>query len=326
MIVTLTPNPSLDRTLEIDRLVRGEVLRATRASVEPGGKGINVSRALQANGHATRAVLPLGGRGGEQLGDALRASGLEVVAVPIAEPVRTNISLVEADATVTKVNAPGPQLTADDVTALVKATIDACDGAAWLVCSGSLPPGAPDDLYATLVREGHAAGVRVAVDTSGPSLVTAVDAGPDLLKPNVHELAAATGRRLETLGDVAAAARLLLLVPDAVVVVSLGADGALLVPAIGEVLHGGTPPVTARSAVGAGDALLAGVLSTLPAPRAQGDSRSSGEALRTGVAYGTAAAQLPGTQMPGPGDLDPTAVTVIPAPLDRPLTEPGGTP
>src|SRR3954454_1167820 len=169
-IATLTANPSVDRTIEVDRLERGAVLRATGVRVEPGGKGVNVARALAANGTPARAVLPCGGAEGDQLvgllaGDA--TAPVEVVTVPIARPVRANITVTEPDGTTTKLNEPGPVLDAAELDALARALLTAAEGAAWVVLSGTLPPGAPDDLYATLIERLHAIGVRVALDTSG---------------------------------------------------------------------------------------------------------------------------------------------------------------
>ncbi|MFA9430675.1 1-phosphofructokinase [Egicoccus sp. AB-alg2] len=314
MIVTLTPNPSLDRTLEVTELRRGAVLRATRVLVQPGGKGINVARALQANGVRTRAVVPLGGHEGDQLLDTLRAQGLDVVAVTTAGAVRTNVSVVEPDGVVTKINAPGHPLGRDEVAALTKATVAAIEGADWVAGCGSLPPGTADGFYAELTRSAHHAGARVAIDTSGPALRAALAAGPDLIKPNAEELAQVTGRAVETLGDAVQAADELRELGAGTVVVSFGADGAVLVDAAGT-WHATTPPITPRSAVGAGDALVAGLLAS---PRLDAD------ALRRGVAFGTAAALLPGTQLPGPDDLDLASVALHAVDPDRRLREPGG--
>jgi 1-phosphofructokinase len=315
MIVTLTPNPSLDRTLEVAELHRGEVLRATAVRVDAGGKGINVARALKANGHAVRAVVPVGGHEGDHLVDTLAALAIEVVAVPLGSVVRTNVSLVEPDGTVTKVNAPGPELSGGETAALTKATVDALEDAAWVAGCGSLPPGAPLDLYAQVAAAAHDVGARVAIDTSGDALAAAIAGRPDLVKPNTDELAALTGRTLTTVGAVLDAARELLGRGVGAVVVSLGADGALLVDGDGA-WHATTPPVTPRSNVGAGDSLVAGLLAA---------GGSGPDALASGVAYGTAAVQLPGTSVPGPDDLDLAAVTVTEADPDRALTEPGGT-
>lgn len=300
MIVTLTPNPSLDRTLELASLEPGEINRATGVRVDPGGKGVNVARALVANGHDARAVLPLGGHEGEHLADLLRGLGIDVRSVPVASAVRENISLVQPGGRVTKINAPGPRLTEDEVAALEKATVAAVDGASWVAASGSLPPGAPDDLYARLAAEVHDAGAKVAVDSSGRPLVAALAAGPDVIKPNADELAGATGRELRTLGDVLAGATELRDRGVAAVLVSLGTDGAVLVEADGA-WHATSPPRDARSNVGAGDAALAGFLAA---------GGAGPEALALAVAYGAAAVRLPGSQMPGPDDVADSEVHV----------------
>jgi 1-phosphofructokinase len=312
MIVTVTPNPSLDRTLEVEALARGSVVRATSVRIDPGGKGINVSLALTATGHSTRAVVPLGGHEGDQLAEAITEAGIDLAAVHIDQPVRTNISLTEPDGTVTKINDPGPRLSLDQADELRAATVSAVKEARWLAACGSLPPGAPEGFYADLVVEAHAAGARVVVDASGAPLAAAVKVGPDLIKPNVHELAELTGRRLRRLGDVVDAADSVRAQGVAIVVVSLGADGAVLVNREGA-WHATTPPIVVRSAVGAGDAMVAGLLA------AGGDGP---EALRNGVAYGAGAAQLPGTQFPRTHDVD--AVTVSDVDPDRELTEQGG--
>lgn len=293
MIVTLTPNPSLDRTLELDTIDLGEVNRATAVRLDAGGKGVNVARALAANGRTTRTVLPVGGPEGAHLVSLLEEAGLDVQTVPVAASVRENISLVEPDGRVTKVNAAGPELTVAEVEALVKATVAAADGATWVAASGSLPPGARDDLYATVAADIRAAGARVAIDSSGVPFRAAIAGQPDLVKPNAEELAEVTGMQLRTLGDVLDAARQLRSSGVGAVVVSLGPDGAVLVDDAGA-WHATTPPLVPRSNVGAGDATLAGFLAA---------GASGPEALATAVAYGAATVQLPGSQMPGPDDL-----------------------
>ncbi|NEA50638.1 PfkB family carbohydrate kinase, partial [Streptomyces sp. SID10815] len=114
MIVTVTPNPSLDRTYEVPALDRGEVVRATGERMDPGGKGVNVSRAVAAAGRRTVAVLPLGGAPGALVAELLAAQGIEVAAVPVAGTTRSNIALAEADGVLTKINAPGPRLAPEE--------------------------------------------------------------------------------------------------------------------------------------------------------------------------------------------------------------------
>jgi 1-phosphofructokinase len=309
MIVTVTPNPSLDRTLEVDELRRGEMVRAHADRSDAGGKGVNVSRALVANGHQSRAVLPLGGADGAFLASLLRDLGIEVAAVPIADEIRSNVTVVEPDGTVTKLNAPGPRLSGSEIDALLNRAIQAADGAEWVVASGSLAPGMPEDLHARLVEAVRAEGARVAVDTSGAALERVLSAGPDVLKPNEQELSEVTGVIPETLGDVVLAATKLRSKGVGTVLVSLGPSGAVLV-GDGEPMHAESDVLVPRSTVGAGDALLAGFLA--------GDSEGIA-ALTESVAWGAAACALPGTAVPGPDELRRDLVRTSPVDPERRL-------
>ena len=315
MIVTLTPNPSVDRTVSITGLRRGEVQRATASRIDPGGKGVNISRALSAHKARTVAVLPAGGPEGHLLAELLAEAGIDVTIVPIEGSIRANLALVEPDGTTTKINEPGPHLSGAEIGALF-ACAEATLGKhpSWLVGSGSLPPGVDHDLYAELVLRCRDAGVRVAIDASGQALKDAVAAGPDLIKPNLEELEELVDRSLVTLGDVLTASIDLVTHGVATVVVSMGRHGALLV----------TPSVTAHavahvstplSTVGAGDALLAGYL------YATGSGSTTMDALCTGVAWGAAAVSLPGSRMPTPADVADIQVSLTTEPdLALPLT------
>ena len=297
MIVTLTPNPSLDRTVSITDLQRGEVHRATASRLDPGGKGVNISRALTAHKARTLAVLPAGGPQGHLLAELLADAGIAVAIVPISGSTRANLALVEPDGTTTKINEPGPLLPGSEIEALLAGAVDTlAEQPSWLVGSGSLPPGVDDDLYAGLVRRCRAAAVRVAIDASGRPLRLAVAAGPDLIKPNLEELEELVDRPLNSLGDVLVAATDLVKHGVATVVVSLGGQGALLVSA-SMIAHAVAPVAAPLSTVGAGDALLAGYL------YATGSGSSDVEALSVGVAWGAAAVSLPGSRMPTPSDV-----------------------
>ena len=297
MIVTVTPNPSIDRAIEVAGLTRGAVHRAVAGRVDPGGKGVNVARALAASGRKSRAVLPNGGAEGRQLAELLAAAGIDVASVPVSDPVRVNISVLEPDGTTTKLNEIGPVLSPAEVEALIAATVAAAEDADWVACCGSLPPGAGDDFYARLASR-LAGTAKVALDSSGPAFTAALAARPDLVKPNHEELAEATGREVRTLGDAVDAAEAVRELGAVTVVVSLGADGALLVDENGAV-HGEARADKPRSTVGAGDALLAGFLAA---------GGRGPEALTEALAWGTAAVQLPGSRMPSPSDLEPGAV------------------
>ncbi|WP_435283030.1 1-phosphofructokinase [Streptomyces koelreuteriae] len=313
MILTVTPNPSLDRTYEVPSLDRGEVIRATGERMDPGGKGVNVSRAVAAAGQRTVAVLPLGGAPGALVADLLDKQGIEVAPVPVAGATRSNIALAEADGVLTKINAPGPELSEAERELLLETVRQQSGDASWIACCGSLPRGLAPSWYAELVARTHAAGARIALDTSGPALLEALRERPDVVKPNAEELAGAVGRPLATVGDAVKAAEELRALGARAVLASLGADGQLLVSEEGA-WFGSARVDTVRSNVGAGDSSLAGFLIA---------GGSGPDALASAVAHGAAAVQLPGSVMPTPGDLDPAAVTVTAeVPVDRVLKEP----
>lgn len=313
MILTVTPNPSLDRTYEVPSLDRGEVVRATGERVDPGGKGVNVSRAVAAAGRRTVAVLPLGGAPGALVADLLDAQGIEVAPVPVAGATRSNIALAEADGVLTKINAPGPELSAAERELLLETVRSQSPGADWIACCGSLPRGLAPSWYAELVARAHAAGARIALDTSGPALLQALRERPDVVKPNAEELAQAVGRPLATVGDAVKAAEELRELGARSVLASLGADGQLLVSEEGT-WFGNARVDAVRSNVGAGDSSLAGFLIA---------GGAGPGALASAVAHGAAAVRLPGSVMPAPDDLDPSAVTVTTeVPTDRALREP----
>ncbi len=322
MIVTLTANPSLDRTVSLPGpLLRGEVQRAGSVRQESGGKGVNVSRALVASGLKTVAVLP--GAEADPVLAGLREGEVPFAALPIGEPLRTNVALTEPDGTTTKINEPGPVLSEDQQEALIGLLLDRSRGAGWVVLAGSLPPGVPADFYATVTRrlrslhDGTDA-PRIAVDSSGEPLAAAIsgDASgmPDLLKPNAEELvelAAAAGfatnksaEELESDPEAAAAAAAALVRSGVgAVLATLGSKGAVLVTADGA-WHATHPPVKAVSTVGAGDSSLAGYL------LASSEGAGPADCLRQAVAHGAAAASLPGSTVPAVNQTTPDAVTI----------------
>lgn len=315
MIVTLTANPSLDSTVELaTRLERGAVHRAVATSSDPGGKGVNVARVVAAAHCPAVAILPA--RAEDPLVAALADRGIAHRLVPTAGPVRGNLTVTEPDGTTTKLNEPGHPLDAAQLDALTRLLAEHAGGARWVALCGSLPPGAPDDWYGHLVRTLRTLPCAVAVDTSDVPL-RALAAGfpgtaPDLVKPNSEELAQLTGYDAAALeaaaeaGDpslTVRAARALLERGVGAVLATLGSAGAVLVTGEGA-WFARAPRITTRSTVGAGDSALAGYLLA----RVAGDSPP--RALQLAVAYGTAAAGLPGTALPRPDQVDRDAVVV----------------
>lgn len=305
MIVAVTPNPGLDRTLEVGRLRRGELHRVARATVEPGGKGINVARVLRAHGLATEAVFPAGGAEGDALVAMLRHD-IAVRCVAIAAPLRVNVAVVEPGGRVTKLNEEGPELSAEDGQALLAAVREASRGAGWVVSCGSLPRGLPIDFHAQVVAAAHAEGARAAVDTSGDALTAALAAGPDLVKPNREELEDAVGRRVETFGEAVAAARALCDGGARRVLASFGSEGAILLDG-DTTLYGIAPCEHVQSTVGAGDALLAGFL-------AAADETPAG-ALRQAVEWAAQSVATPGNGVTALAQ-SPVSAGVVTAEID----------
>lgn len=315
MIVTVTPNPSLDRTVTLTTpLTRGAVHRVNSVTTEPGGKGVNVARALTLASLDAVALLPASG--GDPMVAALQRIGVPFRCVPITSPVRTNIAITEMDGITTKINEPGAKLDETAVDALTRSVIGNAEHASWVVLSGSLPPGVPVSWYADVVAELASYDCKVAVDTSdGPlaALVAAFNrAAPDLIKPNAEELAGVIGFAPQALeaalahGDpepVVSAARQLVDRGVGAVLATLGAAGAVLVNGTGS-WFATPPPIVPRSTVGAGDSSLAGYV------RADVGGAEPPQRLQMAVAYGSAAAALPGSALPTPAEIDLNAVRV----------------
>jgi 1-phosphofructokinase len=321
MIVTVTPNPSIDRTVTLSApLTRGAVHRVSSVTSEPGGKGVNVARALTLAGLDAVAVLPAPAN--DPLIAALEAGAVPFRSVPTAGTVRTNLAITEHDGTTTKLNEPGAALEATALDALTRSVTAIAESAAWVVLSGSLPPGVPDHWYADVAALLAPYPCRVAIDTSeGPLAALAESLGraaPDLIKPNAEELAGVLGYSPQALEaavaqddpePVVSAARQLVDRGVRAVLATLGAAGAVLVDETGSWMAT-PPPIVARSTVGAGDASLAGYI------RAEVGGAVPPQRLQMAVAYGSAAAALPGSALPTPAQVDLDAVRVTPiAPL-----------
>jgi 1-phosphofructokinase len=264
-IVTLTANPSFDRTVALPGpLERGAVVRVQAMTSQAGGKGVNISRAAVTAELSTVAVLPA--LPDDPFVRELEAVGIDCRTARPAGAIRVNLTLTEPDGTTTKLNGPGAAVDAEHLDDLAGTLVRAAAGGAWTVLAGSLPPGAPATFYAGLVARLRGVS-RVAVDTSEGPLAALVDrlpgSAPDLLKPNAEELASVTGAdraQLETDPEVAAkAARTLVDRGVGSVLASLGGRGAVLVDADGA-WHAPAPPTTVVSTVGAGDCTLFGYL------------------------------------------------------------------
>ncbi len=314
-VVTLTANPSVDRTIVLlDALARGQVQRTPYVTEQAGGKGLNVARVLAAAGHRVAAVAPAVDALYRALAADPPAGNLVAAVLPEGARVRINTAITEPDGTTTKINEAGNDLGEAEREATARQLVARASGASWAVLSGSLPPGAPVDWYPQLTRQ---LDCKVAVDTSGPCLRAVVAALPevriDLLKPNADELAELTGgdaaafEEAASRGDVSgivAAARGLVEAGISNVLVTLGGSGAVLVNPVGA-WFAHPPEIAVRSTVGAGDSSVAGfILADLRGEGPEG-------CLASAVAYGSAAAALPSTTLPVPTDAEPLRPVVV---------------
>lgn len=319
-VVTLTPAGAIDATYRVGTLARGDFMRASSYERELSGKGVNVSAALARAGVDTVAVVVLGEDDVAFASGTPLAGMLRVVTVPGA--TRVNTSIIDAGGATTKVNAPTPPLPPGiwaHARAAVTAAVSRLD-ARWLIVSGSIPVGA--DL-AEVLTDARRRGVRVALDTSGPALTAAASApaGIALMKPNTHELAELVRRPLRTVGEVADAARLLVERGVETVYTSMGADGVLVVSAVG-VVHAHAVATAVVNTAGAGDASLAGLVAGL----GDDDPRSPdalARAAATAAAWGAHAVSQATTLLPGVDGLPVARVTRDPDPSTQ-LTEPAG--
>lgn len=274
--------------MEFSSVELGEVNRASSVTVEAGGKGINVARALARAGHSAAAVYPAGVADGEQLASLLpQVDEFTAMPVDVGRPIRINLTIIDGDGRTTKLNESGDPLDDAGQARLGAALFQHGSGADWVAICGSLPPEVDIGFAARLLAE-LPPGVRGAVDASGDPLRHIAANGCDLIKPNHEELEALVGQQLPTLGDVVDAAADVQRGGVSSVLVSLGGDGALLVD--GDTIAFGTSPTTdIGNTVGAGDGFLAGFLSV---------GGSGVQSLEEALAWGRAAVRSPSTAFP----------------------------
>jgi len=291
-IITITFNPALDKSLSIPNLVPDKKLRCSTAVYEPGGGGINVARAIKHLGGKAAAVYLSGGDAGRKITRMLTDDDIESIPIEIAECTREN--LVVADIIGKKqylFDMPGPEVTTHEWKKCLD-VVTSLQGIEYMVVSGSLPPGVPDDVYEELSLVAKQKNARLIVDTAGEGLKRAVQAGVYLIKPNARELAKLVGKEeLDSSSITSAAQQLIGNGKCEAVVVSMGRAGAILVTkAI--VLEINAPDTEqAKSTVGAGDSMVAGIVMGLTA------GKTLPEAVQFGVACGTAATLHAGTEL-----------------------------
>jgi 1-phosphofructokinase family hexose kinase len=291
MIFTLTLNPAVDKEYTVPLLAMDEVLRASELRIDHGGKGFNVSRMLAALGTQSTAVGLAGGHNGRLLRDGLKGAGISTDFVPVNGETRTNISIVdETLAHYIKVNEAGPTVSEGEITLLMSRITSLLKPGDFWILAGSLPPGAPKDIYARIIRIVEEVGAHAVLDSSGEPLRLGCQAGPFLAKPNANEATQITGKPTETIEEMSRITPELHAMGVKIVVISAGKKGALLSDGKSQ-WFGYTPAIKEHNPIGAGDAMVAGLVWKL----AQGEEPST--ALRWGLACGAAAASQPGTGM-----------------------------
>ncbi|MCB0534154.1 MAG: 1-phosphofructokinase family hexose kinase [Lewinellaceae bacterium] len=295
-IVTLTLNPALDKSTSIDRLVPEQKLRCTATQFDAGGGGINVSKGIRKLGGTSTAVFPVAGNNGRRLLDILSTAGVETQTLEMTGETRENLSVTEISTGLQyRFTMPGLELDeaqADKCLDLVRQLRPDI-----LIASGSLPPGLPVTYYEKVATFSKSINAKFVLDTSGAALQAAADEGLYLLKPNLAELSALAGVPELEINQVDDAALDIIHQGKCdVVVVSLGAQGALLVTRDG-FEHIPAPTIKKRSTVGAGDSMVAGMIWAL------GEGKSLREMAQIGVACGTAATLNPGTELFKPEDV-----------------------
>lgn len=297
-IVTLTFNPCIDKSTTIDSLLPEKKLRCAVPKFEPGGGGLNVSRAIKKLGGQSLALFPAGGHTGDFLQKLVEEEGLAYKAVPIKQPTRENLIVVDRTTNQQyRFGMPGPYLEEAEWQGCLE-LLEAENDVQYIVASGSLAPGVPLEILAYTAAIARKKGARLIIDTSGEALHKAVhQGGVFLIKPNLAELSSLVGKQeihAELVDDVAMS--LINSGQCEVVVASLGQAGALLVSK-DEVLQMIPPVVKRKSTVGAGDSMVAGLVLSLAG------GKSAAEALRFGIACGTAATLNEGTELCHPDDV-----------------------
>lgn len=292
MIYTVTLNPALDKEYTVSHLEFDEVLRASTVRVNYGGKGFNVSRMLASLGGSSVALGFTGGETGRTIQNGLTAEGIETAFTEVAGETRTNVSIVsETEKRYIKVNEPGPRISPEDITRLMDLIDTKVHVGDWWVLAGSLPPGTPNNLYASIIRKVQQGGAFAILDTSGASLHEGILAKPCLIKPNLKEVSELIKKDVTSLEDMEPYLPDMHALGAELVVISAGKHGALLSNGQDHWFKK-APVIQERNPIGAGDAMVAGLVWRL----SQNDDPKN--ALSWAIACGTAAASLPGTDMP----------------------------
>lgn len=294
MIVTLTMNPAIDRTVTLESVALGETNRIQEVRIHASGKGVNVSRALLRQGLNSIAMGFLGGQEGAFIESQLRLAGIGTKFTWVEQGnTRINTKVYEKDAgRTTELNEPGPEISSQDVEALFAAVEEVLPQTNYLICSGSLPRGVKDSFYYDLIQRCKQSGVKVFLDASGTALTQGVQAKPFFIKPNEDEVEMLLGRRVSNRSEIKAAMQDLKEFGIPYIVLSLGEAGAVFCSEGHPLLWAQAVAEPVLSTSGCGDSLVASFVSSLVQRRSWEDT------VKWSVATATAKAEISGTVFP----------------------------
>jgi 1-phosphofructokinase family hexose kinase len=291
LILTLTINPAIDRTVSVDKLVFEDRAYILDRSEAGGGRGINASKVIHAFGGKTLALLTAGGAVGEKMLKLLTGMGFPFEAVRSANDSRVNLTISDKQGLTIKLNEIGNPLSPAELKQIRQLVEARLGKAHWLMICGSIPPGVPPHFYCELIEMAKRHGVKTLVDTDGDALLHSLEAKPTLITPNQHEGERLLGRALITRGQFLEALERIQKMGSESVILSLGSRGAIGSGPEG-VFEALPPHIDALGPIGAGDAMAAAFTWSVEKKKSFADS------LRWGVAAGTAKAMLPGMTFP----------------------------
>jgi 6-phosphofructokinase 2 len=291
-ILTVTVNPAIDRIVTVDRLVFEDRAYIEQTTEAAGGRGINAARVLTSFGANVTAITMSGpSEGGRRFEEALAQDAFGKEIVKIRQPIRNNLTISDTKGLSVKLNERGPKISASEQNKLTSAVEKLLPHASWLMLCGSLPPGVDAHCYTKLIRLATKHNVQTLLDTDGDALLHGIEAGPTLVKPNQSEAERLLNSPLITRSQFVNAVKSIKSMGAKAVALSLGGRGMVAISEAGDVLEAVPPSIEAVCPIGAGDASAAAIVWSL----VRGDSFA--DAVRWGVAAGTASAKLPGINM-----------------------------
>lgn len=305
MIITVTMNPAIDKTIEIDRLVAGGLNRIRKVEYDTGGKGINVSKTIRELGGESIATGFIGGNAGNTIATVLKEKGIACDFVTVDGETRTNTKVFENSGAVTELNEPGPTITAAQMEQLLEKLSGYAKEDTLFILAGSIPNGVDKEIYAKIIRLVHEKGAKVLLDADGELFRNALPAGPDIIKPNRVELEEYAGYDYRaTKEELLKLARKFVAQGIETVAVSMGKSGAMFVRG-GYEAECPALSVKAHSTVGAGDAMVAALA------YAWNNKLNDDDTVRLAIAASAGAVTTIGTKPPTRALVDELMTQVV---------------